>query len=186
MVSFLSMHPTESRYWERGRDDVVEKAHILCGSLIMMAMIQYWWPLMLSSWYRVHCIAAGRLAGAAWPAGQQRQPRNRGWQCRPLGQSGSRALLNTYYISYYVLAPAELLLSQMTLVIVQVLHQLYSLANGGGVAVFLGSIQPHESLSTWQMIFFPLLFNTRIQLRYPYGFDGRGYGMPYIKVIIGK
>ena len=49
MVSFLSMHPAESRYWERGRDDVVEKAHILCGSLIMMAMIQYWWPLMLSS-----------------------------------------------------------------------------------------------------------------------------------------
>ena len=49
----------------------------------------------------------------------------------------------------------------MTLVIVQVLHQLYSLANGGGVAVFLGSIQPHESLSTWQMIFFPLLFNAR-------------------------
>ena len=58
----------------------------------------------------------------------------------------------------YILAPE--LLSQMTLVIVQVLHQLYSLANGGGVAVFLGSIQPHESLSTWQMIFFPLLFNT--------------------------
>ena len=56
----------------------------------------------------------------------------------------------------------------MTLVIVQVLHQLYSLANGGGVAVFLGSIQPHESLSTWQIIFFPLLFNTRI-LRYVVG-----------------
>ena len=99
---------------------------------------------------------------------------------RPVRQQGA-----AQYIYYYVLAPAELLLSQMTLVIVQVLHQLYSLANGGGVAVFLGSIQPHESLSTWQMIFFPLLFNTRIQLRYPYGFDGTGYGMPYIKVIIG-
>ena len=96
MVSFLSMHPTESRYWERGRDDVVEKAHILCGSLIMMAMIQYWWPLMLSSWYRVHCIAAD----AARPARQQHQPRNRGWQCRPPGQSGSRALLNTSTTMY--------------------------------------------------------------------------------------
>ena len=69
------------------------------------------------------------------------------------GVASASTTLNTYS-----LAPE--LLSQMTLVIVQVLHQLYSLANGGGVAVFLGSIQPHESLSTWQMIFFPLLFNT--------------------------
>ena len=75
----------------------------------------------------------------------------RGAQWR--GVASASITLNTYS-----LAPE--LLSQMTLVIVQVLHQLYSLANGGGVAVFLGSIQPHESLSTWQMIFFPLLFNT--------------------------
>ena len=103
---------------------------------------------MLSSWYR----ARGGIHSIALRRGAQRRG----------GVASASTTLNTYS-----LAPE--LLSQMTLVIVQVLHQLYSLANGGGVAVFLGSIQPHESLSTWQMIFFPLLFNTRalhIQLSY--------------------